>query len=264
MLRFGEHGEWQVQLAGPGEHRIEVDFRASVKTDPARKWLSVPIPEAASTSLGLDFLAHESDIVVGSSEDFGMSEPGGGRPRRLVAHLSPRSKLEVSWAGNEGLAEERSPLLSAQGEIAIDIDADQMRTRSSWMIRCVRGMTRELEIRLSDEDEPTELLVDEQSIEGGIERKAGKVTVHLSDVLRPGKAKRVVMKTRRSFSQRGRFARFVFRVSGDRRPRTDGIHRGDPEPESVGQPSRFPWGAADRPAGTPDRPPRAAVNKSGV
>ena len=139
---MGEHEEWQVQLSGPGEHRIQVEFRASVRTDPAKKWLSVPIPEAASTRVELDFLDHESDIVVGSNEDFGLRDLGEGKPRRLLAHLSPRSKLEVSWAVGEGSGAGSSPFLTAQGEIAIDIDADQMRTRSSWMVRCVRGMTR--------------------------------------------------------------------------------------------------------------------------
>ncbi len=212
LLRMGGHKEWQVELSGPGEHRIQVEFRASVRTDPAKKWLSVPIPEAASTRVELDFLDRESDIVVGSNEDFGLTDLGEGKPKRLLAHLSPRSKLEVSWAVGEGTGAGSSPLLTAQGEIAVDIDADQMRTRSSWMIRCVRGMTRRLEIRINDEDELTELLVDDQLTEGGVERGAGKLAVRLGDVLRPGQAKRVVMKTRRSFknpaAQRASFSGF--------------------------------------------------------
>ncbi len=212
LLRMGERKEWQVQLSGPGEHRIQVKFLASVRTDPAKKWLSVPIPEAASTRVELDFLDRESGIVVGSNEDFGLKDLGEGKPRRLLAHLSPRSKLEVSWAVGEGSGAGSSPLLTAQGEIAVDIDADQMRTRSSWMIRCIRGMTRSLELRINDEDELTELLVDDQSTEGGLERGAGKLTVRLGDVLRPGQAKRVVMRTRRSFKnpalQKGSFSGF--------------------------------------------------------
>jgi hypothetical protein len=199
LLRMGDRAEWQVQVAGPGEHRIEVDFKATVRADPARQWLSVPIPEAASTRLALDFAAHEADIVVGSNEDYGVKDLGEGRPRQLVAHLSPRAKLEVSWARGENSAAGSSVLLSAQGEIAVDIDEDEMRTRSSWIIRCVRGMTRELELQINPEDKPTELLVDDQPTEGGIERKAGTLAIPLGDVLRPGKAKHVVLKTRRPF-----------------------------------------------------------------
>jgi len=200
LLRVGERDEWQVQLAGPGTHRIQVEFRASVRTDPVKKWLSVPIPEAASTRLALEFVDRASDIVVGSNEDYGLTDLGEGKPKRLLAHLSPRSKLEVSWTIGAGSSAGNSPLLTAQGEIAVDIDADHMRTRSSWIIRCVRGMTRKLEIRVPDEDEVTELLVDDQSTEGGLERGAGKLAVRLGDLLRAGQAKRVVMKTRRTFT----------------------------------------------------------------
>src|SRR5262249_15454522 len=101
-LRMGDRNDWQVQLSGPGLHRIQVDFRASVRSDPLRKWLSVPIPLAPSTRLELDYLNRESDIVVGSNEEFGLTDLGAGKPRRLLAHLSPRSKLEVSWAAGEG------------------------------------------------------------------------------------------------------------------------------------------------------------------
>ena len=163
LLRTGDRREWQVQLAGPGTHQIQVEFRAVVRSDPTKRWLSVPVPEAASTQLKLEFLDHASDIIVGSNEDFGFEDQGEGKPRRLLAHLSPRSKLEVSWAGGEGPTVERAPLLTAQGEIAVDIDVDQMRTRSSWMIRCVRGLTRRLEFRVNDEDELTELLVNDES-----------------------------------------------------------------------------------------------------
>jgi hypothetical protein len=215
-LRMGDRNDWQVQLSGPGLHRIQVDFRASVRSEPLRKWLSVPIPEAPSTRLQLDYLNRESDIVVGSNEEFGLTDLGAGKPRRLLAHLSPRSKLEVSWAAGEGAGAGNSPLLTAQAEIAIDVDADLVRTRSSCMIRCVRGMTRRLEIRIDDEEELTELLVDDQSTEGGLERGAGKLAIRLGDALRPGQSRRIVMKTRRSFKSPaiGRVSFSGFPVTG--------------------------------------------------
>src|SRR5262249_48613261 len=153
--------------------------------------------------LVLDFFGNESDIIVGTNEDFGVSDEGRDKPRRLVAHLSPRSRLDVSWAGGDGSGAGGSPLFSAQGEVAIDIDADQMRTRSSWMLRCIRGTTRAFQFQLSDEHELTELSVDDRPAEAGIERKAGTLTVPLGDVLRPGNARRVVLKTRRAFENVG-------------------------------------------------------------
>ena len=65
------------------------------------------------------------------------------------------------------------PLLTAKGEIAIDIDDEQVRTRSSWAIRCLRGTTRSLEMRMDDDDEVTEIQIDDQSAESGIERVRG-------------------------------------------------------------------------------------------
>ena len=151
----------------------------------------------------LGLFPRESDIVIGANEDFGQKDLGDGKGTRLTAHLSPRSKLDVSWTSNADSGAKNPPLLTAQGEIAIDIDEEQMRTRSSWAIRCVRGTTRSLEMRLDDDDEVTELQLDDQPTEAGIERVrgAGKLTIRLADPLRPGARKRLVMKTRRSFAQ---------------------------------------------------------------
>jgi len=208
-LRMVERQEWQVKLTGGGEHRIQVDLRAPVSVDPARKTLSLAIPEAASTTVELDFSRRESDILIGANEDFGQKVLADGKGTRLTAHLSPRSKLDVSWTNNADSGAENPPLLTAQGGIAIDIDAQQLRTRSSWSIRCVRGTTRSLELRLDDEDEVTELQLDDQATEAGIERVrgAGKLTIRLAERLRPGTEKRLVMRTRRSFA--GQVARRI-------------------------------------------------------
>jgi len=201
-LRMIEPPAWQVKLTGRGEHRIQVDLRASASVQPTRKTLSLAIPEAASTRVELDFSPRESDIIIGANEDFGQKALGDGKGTRLTAHLSPRSKLDVSWTGNSDSGADNPALLTAQGGIAIDIDVQQMRTRSTWSIRCVRGTTRSLEIRIDDLDEVTELQLDDQAAEAGIERVrgAGKLTIRLADPLRPGAEKRLVMKTRRSFA----------------------------------------------------------------
>ena len=150
----------------------------------------------------LDFSERESDIIIGANEYFGQKDLGDGKGTRLTAHLSPRSKLVVSWTNNADSGARNPPLLTAQGEIAIDIDSEQMRARSSWAIGCVRGMTRVLEIRIDDEDEVTELQLDDQSSEADIERVrgTGKLTIKLAEPLRPGASKRLVLKTRRPFS----------------------------------------------------------------
>ena len=142
---------------------------------------------------------------MGDNEVFGQHEPGDGKGTHLTAHLSPRSKLDVSWTSDAEAGARNPPLLTAKGEIAIDIDEEQVRTRSSWAIRCVRGTTRSLEMRMDDDDEVTELQLDDQSAEAGIERVrgTGKLTIRLADPLRAGAVKRLVMKTRRSFAKAG-------------------------------------------------------------
>ena len=128
------------------------------------------------------------------------------------------------------------PLLTAQGEIAIDIDDEHVRTRSSWAIRCIRGTTRSLELRMDEDDEVTELMIDDQSVDSGYERMrgTGKLMVRLGDPLQTGTTVRLVMKTSRPLAgladaRRVSFAGFPFAGAG-----AIGFHRDHSECESVG------------------------------
>ena len=184
-LRTVAGRQWQVSLAGSGEHRIEVELRVAVIANPARQAFSLAIPEAASTVVELDFSQRSSDVMIGANEEFGQQDLSEGKGSRLTAHLSPRSKLDVSWTGADSGA--KKPLLTAQGEIAIDIDLQQVRTRSSWAIQCVRGTSRSLEVKIDEGEEVTELQLDEQAAEDRIERMrgTGKLTIRLADSLLP-------------------------------------------------------------------------------
>jgi hypothetical protein len=204
MRRNGQ-SQWEVELTGRGRHPVEVDLRAQVTAKPARKALSLAIPLAASTSLDVAFARHESDIIIGTNEVFEPAQLGDGKGTRLTAALTPRSRIDVSWANDTDSGGQVPPLLTAQGEIAIDIGPEQMSTRSSWQIWCVRGMTRTLEFRIDDQDKVTELRLDDQQtetadIEGA--RGSGRLTIRLGTPLRPdAPPKRLVMRTRRSYSK---------------------------------------------------------------
>ena len=179
-----------MRIMGEGEHRIRIAMRTTVSSELARKRLSFAIPEAASTSLELDIGGRGSDVAIGANEDFGQNEPGRGTGGLLRAHLSPRSRLEVSWLEDAESSGQPPPLLTAQGEIAVEIDAQQMRTRSSWSIRCVRGTASILELRVDDQDEVTELEVDDHSMgeDIGESRGSGKLTIPLEGPLAPERA----------------------------------------------------------------------------
>ena len=209
-LRTAASRRWEVELVGRGLHRVEVELRCPLTIRPDRASLSLAIPEAPSTSLELDFDRNEPDLIVGDNDVYGQTELPDGKGWRLSAHLSPRSSVDVSWAdGTE--AGGGAPLLTAQGDIAIDIDQEQMRTRSSWVIRCVRGMTRTLEVGVHEHDQVTELRLDDQQAASGIEggRGAGRLTIPLAEPLRPGSEKRLVINTRRPYA-RGPVRRIAF------------------------------------------------------
>ncbi len=210
-LRKGDSRRWEVELVGRGRHLIVVSLRCPLTTRPARESLSLAIPEAPSTSLELDFDRNEPDLIVGDNEVYGQSERPDGKTWRLAAQLSPRPRLDVSWADGAE-AGGAAPLLTAQGDIAIDIDPEQMRTRSSWVIRCIRGTTRTLEVGLADDDDVTEVRLDDQEAASGIEggRGAGRLAIPLAEPLRPGAERRLVLKTRRAHAS-GPGRRIVFR-----------------------------------------------------
>jgi hypothetical protein len=202
-LQIDDGGPWEVELTGRGRHHVAIGLRVPLGTKSARKALSLAIPEAALTSLELDFSRHESDVTIGGNEVLDRIDLPDGKGVRVRAHLSPRPTLEVSWTDSGESPEQNSPMLSAQGEIAVEIDSEQMRTSSSWVIRCVRGMTRALEVHVSEEDEITEIRLDDQPAGPSSEAppRATRVTIPLGDPMRPGASKRLVMKTRRPYSK---------------------------------------------------------------
>jgi hypothetical protein len=204
-LRRVDPAEWQVKLQGERVHHVVIELRALLKVTPARKSLSLAIPEAASTSIDMIFSRGESDVIVGDNEVFIQPEVSTSTATRARAHVPPRGRLDMSWTTQADNASRNPPLLTAKSEIAIDIDDEQVRTRTSWAIRCVRGTARSLELRVDDDDDITEIQLDDQPAEGSIERVrgSGKLKIRLADPLRTGVVKRLVMKTRRAFARPG-------------------------------------------------------------
>lgn len=204
-VRVSEPGSWEVELTGRGVHRIAVDLRCPLTTRPARAGLSLAIPAASQTSLDLDFDRRQQDLIVGTNEVYGQSDLPGGQGSRLSARLTPRSRIDVSWAVEARAGAGDPPLLTAQGDIAIEVDSEQMRTWSSWVIRCVRGIARTLEIGVDEGDDVTEIRLDDQPFEPAKEgaRGAGRLLIPLAEPLRPGDVKRLVLRTRRTYSKGG-------------------------------------------------------------
>ncbi len=189
---------WQVELRGKGQHTVRVDLLARLKASGDGYRLELAIPEAAQTQFQIDVPQRVVDASAGL-EPIAFKE---GRPTKLEGHLTARSRLDVSWRVEAEPGIQLPHLLAMQGEIAVDIDADSLRTRSWWMIHAVRGTTRNLEFHLDPNVEVLDVELDGQTPPAGSERVPGgtKLTINLVEPLRPGEPKKLTMTTRLALS----------------------------------------------------------------
>jgi hypothetical protein len=205
-------GSWQVELQGQELHRVRVDLKVPLRATVEARRIDFAIPEAASTRFAWDVPERVIEASTGNGELVDLqplAAPGGASPRgavttgtRLSAHLTPRARLDVSWRALAAPGAQLPPLLTMQGEIAIEIDSGSLRTRSSWAVHAVRGTTRSLQLRLDPADEVLELELDGQPVPASVERIDGAVslTIELGEPLVPGLPKSLVMTTRRTIA----------------------------------------------------------------
>ncbi|HMF37366.1 MAG TPA: hypothetical protein VKF17_12030, partial [Isosphaeraceae bacterium] len=196
-LRSTERGQWEVRLEGAGQHRLRFELKVPVNVSLDRKHLTMAIPEAPSTYFELDVPRPVQEVDVASGGSVGETVIAGGKGTRLSAHLSPRSRLILDWTDEANSGSLPPPLLAAQVEIAIDADLEAVTTRSSWVIRCVRGIARKLEIRLDEQDIVQILKLEDQFLVAAIERNL--LTIPLGEAMRPGATRHLVLETRRPF-----------------------------------------------------------------
>ncbi|WP_406695456.1 hypothetical protein V5E97_30990 [Singulisphaera sp. Ch08] len=198
-LRVIPGGGWEVELSGQGEHRVQVDLKVRLRSTTEGRSLELGIPEAPSTQVELDVDQVVSDAQAGPVEPVNREPIRAGKGTRLSSHLSPRSRLDLGWRVEAEPGAQLSPLLSIQGDIAIDVDPGAFRARSSWEIKSVRGSMRSLELQLDPDDEVLEVTLDGRSIPAGIERdgKERRLSIPLTEPLRPGSTKRLSMTTQR-------------------------------------------------------------------
>jgi hypothetical protein len=204
-LRAAEGGTWQVELKGRGRHTVRVALLVPVRQTPEGKRFELAVPEAASTRIEIVVPQRVTDASAGAGEPVATTTIKNTGQTRLAAELTPRARLGMTWRVVEAAGVQLPPLLAAQGEIAVDIDAGSFSTISSWSIRSVRGMTRNLVFRLDPDDEVLELELDGQPPPAGTERVEGgtRLKIPLAEPLGPGKEHKLVMTTRRPISAGG-------------------------------------------------------------
>jgi hypothetical protein len=197
QLRSTGEGRWDVRLEGSGAHRLLLNLKRPVTVSPDRKHFELAIPEAPSTYLELEVPRRVREVDAGSGASIGESPLTGGKGTRLSAHLSPRSRVVLEWTEEANPGSLSPPLLSAQVEIGLDADSESITTQSSWVIRCVRGTARRLEIQLDEADVVARVRLDDQYLPAEIERNV--LTIPLGEPLRPGDTRHLFIETRRSF-----------------------------------------------------------------
>jgi hypothetical protein len=202
-------GAWHVELKGAGAHRVRVGLKVLPRATVDGHRIDFAIPEAAATRFSWEIVDRVTEAATAGGELVEM-EPiaaeGAAARTRLTANLTPRARLDVSWRVEAAPGAQLPPLLTIQGEIAIEIDSGSFRTESTWAVHAVRGTTRILELRLDPADEVLELELDGQPVLAGIEPRDGAMwlTIVLNDPLRPGLPKSLVMTTRRTIAATAR------------------------------------------------------------
>ena len=202
-------GGWQVQVKGDGPHRVQVTLSSvvlSAKGSAQGRRLELAIPEAASTKVAIALAANVSEVAAtgaaGVREPLAVELIEGAQRGRVSAFLTPRTTLEIQWkiAADAGAA--GPPLVTAQGEIAIEVDRGSIRARSSWEVRSERGSVRRLELRIDPADELVGLECDGRPVAAGDpgDPGSGVIAVPLAEPLGPGRSCRLTVTTRRALS----------------------------------------------------------------
>ena len=201
-LRQGPGNQWEARLEGVGKHQIRIDLLVPVRTGTERKSLELAIPTASSTSFTLNLPRAVFDADIGAGETVGQKPMADGKGVTLFARATPRSRLAISWSEESGSRSRVAPLLAAQVEMAVDVDSEAITTRSKWVIRCVRGVSRSLQIRLEDEEVDARVQLNDQLVASGIEQSKGGnlLTIPLTEPMRLGDARSLVLETRRPLS----------------------------------------------------------------
>ena len=203
-------GSWQVKVHGEGAHVVRLSVMSRVLAaigSPEGRRLEWSIPEAATTRVQLVLGTNLSDVTVAGNgvgrEPMALEPIEGGQRNRVSASLTPRKRLELTWqAANEGGLAAGPALLTAQGEIGLDVERGSIRARSSWDVRSERGTVRRLELRIDPSDELVGLECDGRPVlsDGPADPVSGMIGVTLSEPLRRGGTTRLIVTTRRVFS----------------------------------------------------------------
>ena len=166
-VKQGDDRSWQVEVFGRGEHRLMLQGILPVRGTPESRRVDLAIPPAATTRFELDIPGRIESAATGPNEPIAVGGPvseGNGPLTHLAAILSPRSRIELTWREQADPERVLPGLATARGEIRVEIDPNQLRTRSLWTVAAVRGPLDHITLRCLPADEVTEVEVDGRSV----------------------------------------------------------------------------------------------------
>ncbi|HEY2159495.1 MAG TPA: hypothetical protein VGH33_27970, partial [Isosphaeraceae bacterium] len=202
-LRPGPSGGWEAEVRGAGEHTLRLTFAARVAAVGEDRRLEFALPIAGTNTLSLTLAGDPVEASVGPGESVLMEKAAGQSAVRIDAALRPRARLELRWRVPTEQSGALPPLLTALGDVAVDVTADAIRTRSRWSVTSTRGAASSLTFATNDADEDlVEVDLDGRALpQQGRDGGSPTVTVPLPEPLRPGGTTRVVtLVTRRKIA----------------------------------------------------------------
>ncbi len=203
--RLGQGRTWEVELAGRGEHAVRVELLANVATTVEGRRVDLAIPPAASTRIDLTVPRPVVSASTGPGEEVVVEPTESRTGSRLAARLGPRTRLSMAWRERSDPAADLPVLLSARGEVAVDVVAGSVRSRSSWSIEAVRGVATQVIFRVEPNEEVVDVEVAGQPAPISVRREEGRssVVVPLGQPLLAGSSRRVVLSTTRPIPPEG-------------------------------------------------------------
>ena len=203
--RIADGRAWQVELAGDREHVVRVDFLAPVRSTSEGRRLDLAVPPVASTRIDLVVPRTVLDARTAVDEQVAVAPLEAGTGARLAARLGPRPRIELAWRERADPSVTLPALLSAQGEIAVEIERGSIRTRSSWVVGSIRGLSSQLTLRLDPAEELLDVEVDNRPVlvETRRDGEWSVVSIPLAEPLRPGTTRNVLLTTRRPIASSG-------------------------------------------------------------
>ena len=186
-LRNNPAGRWEAEVQGAGPHLLRVTLTTWIATNGDDRRLDLAIPPAGATRLQLTLADDPTQVVISPGESIIPIRESSREGARIEAALAPRSRLDLRWRVSAEQVGFQPPLLGVQGDVAVDVSPDTLRTRSRWSITAMRGTATSLTVSIDPLDELLEVDLDGRAVavQAGAAGEARIVTIPLPEPFRP-------------------------------------------------------------------------------